>query len=318
MTVAVVTRTVSIFAGVTLALPVAAPAHAWNDAGHMAVAYVAYQQLTPPTQARVKELLKLNPDYPRWLPRGTPAKERDLVRFMIAATWPDTIKSDRRYHDDGSHNGDRPDGASSRRNVGYTDRLRHKYWHFVDTPFTRDGSTLPPVPQPNAHTQIAAFRAVLASKKPDALKSYDLVWLLHLVGDVHQPLHCATRARRSDPDGDGGGNGVAVQCPDCPMNLHAFWDGVFAPSSATIADVIVRARALPTPDPKLAAKSDAGAWIAESFRAAHVKAYAPPVGADGGPFTLSDAYAKDARAVANARIALAGVRLANLLNTELE
>ena len=60
------------------------------------------------------------------------------------------------------------------------------------------------------------------------------------------------------------------------------------------------------------------AWIGESFRAAHVKAYAPPVGADGGPFTLSDAYAKDARAVANARIALAGVRLANLLNTELE
>ena len=111
---------------------------------------------------------------------------------------------------------------------------------------------------------------------------------------------------------------VAPKDQDAQLRVFHLWDGVFAPSSATIADVIVRARALPTPDPKLAAKSDADAWIAESLRAAHVKAYAPPVGADGGPFTLSDAYAKDARAVANARIALAGVRLANLLNTELE
>src|SRR6202042_1762839 len=96
------------------------------------------------------------------------------------------------YSDDGSNGGNTPGGDSSSLNVGYTDLLRHRYWHFVDTPFSQDGSTLPAIPAPNAQTQIAAFRAVLASAEPDELKSYDLVWLLHLVGDVHQPLHCVT------------------------------------------------------------------------------------------------------------------------------
>ncbi len=318
MNVAMLARRIRLLAAVTLATQMAAPALAWNDAGHMAVAYVAYQQLTPAKRARVKQLLKLNPDYGRWLPKGTAAKDRDLVRFMIAATWPDDIKSKATYHDDGSHNGDRPDGASSRRNTGYTDRLRHKYWHFVDTPFSTDNATLPAVPRPNAQTQIAAFRAVLASTKADALKSYDLVWLLHLVGDVHQPLHCATRVRQSELDGDNGGNRVTVQCADCPNNLHAFWDDAFAPNSASVGAVIAAAQALPAPDATLAAKSDANDWIAESFQTAQQKVYVAPVGGDGGPFTLTDAYANAARAVANARIGLAGARLAHLLSTELK
>ena len=43
------------------------------------------------------------------------------------------------YTDDGSQNDNRPDGAGSSQNTGYGDTLRHRYWHFVDTPFTRDG-----------------------------------------------------------------------------------------------------------------------------------------------------------------------------------
>src|SRR5207302_1414528 len=82
----------------------------------------------------------------------------------------------------------------------------HKYWHFVDTPFSTDGTTLPALPTPNAGTQIATFRAVLASNDPDEKKSYDLVWIEHLVGDVHQPLHSATRVSHTDPNGDNGGN----------------------------------------------------------------------------------------------------------------
>jgi len=78
--------------------------------------------------------------------------------------------------------------------------LRHKYWHFVDKPFSKDGTThFPELPIPNAQTQIDAFRAVLASNADDALKSYDLVWLLHLVGDVHQPLHASSRVSRAAP-----------------------------------------------------------------------------------------------------------------------
>lgn len=71
---------------------------AWFGFGHMAVAYVAYQQLTAQKKARVATLLKKNPYYnTKWkalIPAGTPADQRDLMLFMIAATWPDQIKSD--------------------------------------------------------------------------------------------------------------------------------------------------------------------------------------------------------------------------------
>src|SRR5204862_5471350 len=137
-------------------------------------------------------------------------------------------------------------------NIGYSDLSRHGYWHYIDLPFSPDGTPLEQPIAPNAATQIAAFRAALsAPDTTDEVKSYDLVWLLHLVGDVHQPLHCATRVRQSDPDGDAGGNGVAVRCAACPERLHAFWDGVFAPGSSTPSAVINVAQALPAPDPTL-------------------------------------------------------------------
>src|SRR2546425_12172122 len=99
--------------------------HAWDSFGHMTVAYVAYQKLTPQTRDRVKALLKKNPYYgTKWssmLPPGTSGTNKDMMIFMIAATWSDQIKSDQTYRDDGSHNGDRPDGPTSSQNIGYTD-----------------------------------------------------------------------------------------------------------------------------------------------------------------------------------------------------
>ena len=302
-------------------LLVAGQARAWNGFGHMAVASVAYQRLAPATRARVKTLLRLNPSYAtRWKPRipaGTPVAEADEMLFMLAANWPDEIKRDDRYHDDGTGGGDRPptDGSAAR-NVGYRDTARHKYWHFIDRPFAIDGTPLPPVPTPNAGTQIAAFRAALASRRSDALKSYDLTWLLHLVGDVHQPLHCATRVSAVRPDGDAGGNGVALSCRGC-SGLHAFWDGLLGPADATPAAVIAVARTLPEPDAAAAAKRDERDWIAESFALAREKVYGPPIGPGAGPYQPTTGYRNMARALVRKRIALAGARLANLLNGEL-
>lgn len=188
------------------------PASAWNTRGHMMVAAVAYQKLTQTAKDRVDALLMLNPDRDNWLdliPAGTSAALKKKMIFMIAATWADRIKSDPDYHTDGTHGGNRPptDGTANR-NIGYDDLARHKYWHFVDVPFTQDGTTLPPIITPNAQTQITAFRAVLASTtSSDPLKSYDLSWLLHLIGDVHQPLHCTARVSATKPEGDDGGNG---------------------------------------------------------------------------------------------------------------
>jgi len=299
---------------------------AWNDKGHMMVAFLAYQQLSQPVRNRVATLLALNPRFSTWnhlIPAGTPAADRPALLFAIAATWPDHIKSDPTFSDDGSENGNRPNGASSSQNTGYSDKLRHKYWHFIDNPFSRDGTALPPVPDPNAESRIHLFRSVLAmpGTNQDALKSYDLVWLLHIVGDVHQPLHAAARVRAGQHEGDSGGNFVTV-CPLPPCNgmflkLHGFWDGLPG-SEPNVAAAVAAAKLLAAPPPAKAAILDEHEWITESFDLAQGEVYRSPIGAGEGPFTLTSTYRSNARRVMNAQVALAGARLGKLLENELK
>jgi S1/P1 Nuclease len=301
------------------------PAYGWDSFGHMMAAYVAYQQLTQQTKVRANALVQMNPKHAEWLgwvPASASPATRDMMVFMIAATWPDEIKGDAAYVSDGSQNGNRPEGSPDPSgNHGYGDMLRHKYWHFVDTPFSSDRTALPPIPTPNAQDRITLFRGVLNSSAPDALKSYDLVWLLHLVGDVHQPLHCATRASSAEPGGDSGGNTVKVSCAGCPTNLHAFWDNAVGTATTVqlaIDPVIKAAKKLPTAAPTQAAKADAQDWVAESFQAAQQAVYRSPIKAGNGPFPLTSAYEKAAAKLARQRVALAGARLARLLNNELK
>jgi hypothetical protein len=293
---------------------------AWFSFGHMAVAYVAYQKLTAAKKARVAVLLKKNPYYAtKWkklIPAGTPADQQNLMIFMIAATWPDEIKSDKAYTNDGADNGDEPPaGPTASQNKGYTDHLRHKYWHFVDSPFTQDGTALPTVPKPNGETEITVFRKALASTKTDALKSYDLVWLMHLVGDVHQPLHSSTRTGASDLKGDAGGNNVKLSSPN--SELHAFWDGLPGDSSNP-ADVIPYASALAPADPALASIKTVATWTSESFELAQTVVYTDPIAVGDGPFTITPEYKANAQKIADQRVALAGERLANIINNELK
>jgi S1/P1 Nuclease len=304
-----------------LSASVAAPLYGWDDEGHMMVAYVAYQQLTPAARSRANALLKLNPKYNDWvatLPAASSQADKDMMIFMIAATWPDKIKLDASYTSDGSDDGDRPDGSPDpTRNTGYDDKLMHKYWHFVDQPFATDGSPLPSIPTPNAQDRIALFRSVLASDASDALKSYDLTWLLHLTGDVHQPLHCAKRVDTSDLQGDAGGNQVKLQCKGCPSELHGYWDDVLGTSKPPRSAITV-AKRLASPDPILAGKSSEADWVIESFQDARDEVYVIPVGDGHGPFQLTGAYKTAAKNLARQRIALAGARLANILNNEMK
>ena len=77
-----------------------------------------------------------------------------------------------------------------------------------------------------------------ASGASDDVRSYDLVWILHLVGDAHQPLHGIGRFTREIPNGDAGGNAEQViPANGKPMALHAYWDSIFggyvSPAGAT-------------------------------------------------------------------------------------
>src|SRR5438270_13657961 len=80
--------------------------------------------------------------------------------------------------------------------------------HFVDKPFFTDGSPLPAdLPKPvNVIEALQATVATLQHGTSDAEKTKALRFLIHYVGDIHQPLHCATRVTQAMPEGDRGGN----------------------------------------------------------------------------------------------------------------
>jgi hypothetical protein len=291
------------------------PAEAWTDTGHMIVAAIAYDQLTPAARAEANRLVRLNPDYRMWI-AGASGRERDEVAFVTAATWPDSIKSKYGYMDDRN----KPWGVSYSPNVGYADKIQHRYWHGVFIPFSADG-TLAKMPNVrNALTQIAMFRAALRS--PDAsddVKSYDLIWLLHIIGDLHQPLHAIARFTRADPEGDRWGNTETVcasasggQC----MILHHYWDTLLGDGYSAEEAIQAAAGIGRAPEPG-ASIADEVTWASESFEAAKIYAYAQPVGLGHGPFVLDQAYEAAAHTIARQRAALAGTRLANLLNAAL-
>ncbi len=304
-------------------LMLAPSSYGWNGFGHMAVAYVAYQHLDPAVKAHADKLLRLNPMYATWkkqLPAALTAEQQNTMLFMIAATWPDQIRGDKSYQSDGTEGGNRPPLNGGDENIGYSDKALHKYWHFVDTPISQDGSIVEPTPSPNAETQIKAFTRAIATHESNNRKSYDMVWLMHMVGDVHQPLHTTGRFSKDLPNGDSGGNFVVINAAACTGNpateLHAMWDDAIGTSDDPQA-VITVASALP-PQTVAATDLDVDVWLTESVRLAQTKAYVAPIGDGKGPFTIDQPYCEQLRAVAGQRVVQAGMRLANVLNTNLK
>jgi S1/P1 Nuclease len=293
-------------------------AHAWNGRGHMMVAAVAWTKMTPVARAKASALIRRNPSYATWI-QGVSPSELDAVAFITAATWPDEIRSNPSYTDDGYT----PTDPSREQNIGYTDMLLHRYWHFKDTPFSTDGTALAAAFSPNAVTQIARFSTTLGDTTvSDEVKSYDLAWLLHLVGDIHQPLHATSRFSKASRDGDNGGNGVKV-CLDTALlcdkdhasKLHSFWDGAVGTSEKP-SSVFAQAKRLPSAPAQDLLVGDPETWAQESFKLSKQAAYVAPIGADKGPFRLTKNYRVVAGSVAERRIALAGERLANILNAQ--
>jgi hypothetical protein len=307
--VACISRAVAVLA----LLVVSTGAWSWNGRGHMMVAAVAWDLLEEPAQARASELLKLNPEYNNWVKGVSPA-DRGKTAFMKAATWPDFIRSV--YKDDGS---DPEKAPLASQNIGYEDELQHRYWHFVDMPFSQDDTALQQPKKPNALTQIVAFRNTIASREADDdLKSYDLVWLIHLVGDVHQPLHATARFSAASPKGDNGGNSVKLcsSPTSCNSDLHTFWDHSVGDASS-VASIINAADSLDEAEPAAADIDNPETWIDESFKIARSAVYRRPIDKGNGPFVVTAAYKKSARGIAEERIVLAGSRLAKLLKDHL-
>ena len=307
-----------------LATP-AAPSFAWNGFGHMVVADIAWRDLkahAPQLLARIDALLQLNPSYAQWV-KGVPESARQEVAFVQAAHWADDIKGPTSgYVADGDNGGNTGVEPAASRNLGYApaDTAMHKYWHFIDAGFSTDGTRVAATPVPNVQERIVLFSQVLASSTDtDALKSYDLTWLIHLVGDIHQPLHATERFTGDATSGDAGGNFVKVSCSRaeaCPRNLHAVWDDILGTStSPTTAIDEAATLALPTDAADVHAPVDT--WAAESLKMAESDAYGGIDAITDGQHKLSGAYLSRAESDAKGRVAIAGLRLSWLLQQNL-
>jgi hypothetical protein len=295
------------------------PALAWWDEGHMQIAYLAYKRLDAPVKEKVDALLKLNRDYPKWTVGAADERTAKLYAFIHAATWADDIKR-KEY----GYKRDSVDSQTAGQNIGYADHNQHTYWHYKDINFSPDGTPLPAADPIDLVTQLNLMIAALpaSSGKSDDVRSYDLVWILHLVGDAHQPLHAISRYTRQLQSGDAGGNSeVVIPATGETIALHAYWDRMFGGYSSPfgaifdadaddgLGDVAVN---------EAAAVSDPQQWIEEGAELAKEYAYASPVSLGRNTVFLTREYETNARNIARTQAAFGAARLAKLLNDALK
>lgn len=279
---------------IALSLLLAAPlAQAWNAAGHRLTAAIAWQQLSPRTQAVIAEALSQHPDHQRWRDRARSDEAGAL--FAEAATWPDDIRNDPRFYDEQREPATPP-------LPGLSDTARHKHWHYVD--LGADGKPR----KGELDRQIERLSRVLRSTAQIEQISYALPWLIHLVGDIHQPLHVG----RHD---DEGGTELEIENPfnkRLPFtSLHVYWDDLPGPpwlrgkrldnNAARLLDTY------PAP-----AQGTVAQWRDESHRL--LAAAYPPATGSLLPI-VSEEFHQQARAIAQRRLVEAGYRLGRLLES---
>ncbi len=186
-------------------------------------------------------------------------------------------------------------------------------WHYINIPVEAPrGDWRPYCPNDECIiTAVQRFAARLADRQLSAAEREEaLRFLVHFVGDLHQPLHCGDRRDR-------GGNDVPVVFRGRPTNLHSIWDTPLL--AETLQREGVRDRLLREAGPDefgLATAGDPGQWVWDSHRASGEAAYAalPPE----RPALLDGEYAERAYPVIEQQIRLAGLRLAAMLNRALD
>ncbi len=196
----------------------------------MQIADIAWTRLSPKAKAEITEMLLAgDTDF-----RPASHDESDVrTAFDKAATWPDWIKGNSQglFEDMIRSWNDRfQPGLTESERTG--EAVRCKRWHYFDEPLRYKGSK-PGVEPSNALVAMTTARlelTLLEVEKSTDRKSecWWLYWLEHVVGDLHQPLHCVS-SFEFEPQGDAGGNlfKLGLGYPDNPekkMNLHSLWD----------------------------------------------------------------------------------------------
>lgn len=248
------------------ALLCASPAFAWGPLGHRVVARLAEAQLTPPARAEAQRLLAL----------------QGARHLADVANWADSLRG--------------TDAGLFQR----TKRL-----HFVNF-HSRHCIYDPPRDCRNGECVVAAigkYSAVLADRaNPPAERAEALAFVVHFVGDIHQPLHADYRH-------DAGGNDYQVRWHGRGTNLHRVWDSLMLNDAhLSVAQYTRKLQAERTP---IATGGRPAEWAEESCRIDRDRGVYPPTR------FIDAAYVARERPVAEQRLRQAGARLAELLNRDL-
>lgn len=260
--------------------------YAWDGMGHRIIAQIAYDNLTPAARNAANDLIdRLSDQYPQ------------SSTFQTAAEWADFLRHD---------------------NVNAFDS-----WHYINYPYSIDGTATANIATENIVWATNQSIAVLQSNHATEFeKAIFFRFLLHFVGDAHQPLHCIMLYSKNFPQGDNGGN-LYLITGEPQNNLHAFWDdglGLFNNSACEnntfktgqvhCLAKLIEADYPPTYFANKTQDLNAKDWTIESYNLAKSFVYTIPENTSPTP-----AYIAQGQKIVAQQLALAGYRLANLLNT---
>ena len=278
-----------------------------GDEGHEVVALIAQHYLSPAVATKVHSILAADSTH------LTPDTNIDSE-----ATWADKFRDSDRYTT----------------KIHYTETQN---WHYVDLEISAPDLKSACFGEPPLNGALASngpaqdcvvdkINEFAAELKDPATtnqeRRYALQFILHFVGDVHQPLH-------SSDDNDRGGNDEKVKAvPALPKGtgknsgeLHGFWDTQFvALQGKTAATVATRLIAKISKAQRAKWSSGTAAdWAKESFAVAKVNAYGPlPTPTSPHNYILPKAYVSNSKGVVATQLSKAGVRLAFVLNNCLQ
>lgn len=273
------------------ALAVAFPASAYWEYGHQTIGAIAWRNVRPQTRVAITRLLAQS----KLL--GTP--ECPAATIEQAAVWPDCIKPLK--------------GADGKRRFDYAYN-----WHFQNVnicpPFElteacKDGNCV----SAQIERDVKLLRDRHAPRK-DRIEA--LAFLVHFVGDLHQPLHAGDK-------GDKGGNDVKAVYDTYAtprLNLHSVWDGYLAERAISTGPSLVRR--YPAAERAKIAAGTVTDWSRESWQIAHDVTYASAMKSDPcaptpARVTIDEATIQSLVPTVRLEVERGGLRLAKLLDRAL-
>jgi len=205
----------------TAFLASALPALAWDGNGHQIIGIIAYNQLTASEQSKLNKIL--NAGEPSFMvPQNAPG-----LGLGKAATFADYLKGNNNtaYEAEITKFNDMM-FPPSQRSPSNNEGTRMRVWHYINKAIhaDRNRDQIDHAPW-NAVKGLNYSIKEFNREEEDRMKCFWVYWVSHIVGDLHQPLHCCASLMHSSK-GDAGGNGFTLQ--GNARNLHSLWDGAIS------------------------------------------------------------------------------------------